>query len=141
MSTLDEALPLALDQHLAGATRRPPIIAAKLDTEGMECTILEGGASLLAVHRPLLVLVEVKSHTRRWQMPCVKRFAAAHGYRVTYREKGDNAFMVRPDVKIVATPVGGHKSAGSPSQRAHRTSSNDDGGDDKTLVTLPEWKG
>ena len=65
ISTLDDALPRALEEHKPNTARRPPIIAAKLDTEGSECSILEGGSSLLSVHKPLIVLVEVTSHTRR----------------------------------------------------------------------------
>ena len=125
MSTLDEALPVALNQHLANATQRPPIIAAKLDTEGMECSILDGGKSLFAVHRPLVILIEVRSRSR-WRSRCVQRFAAAHGYRLTYRQKSDNAFMVRRDVKIVS---GLHNNSDSHTHLPN-----------ETLVVLPEWK-
>ena len=125
ISTLDEALPRALDEHEPHASRRPAIVAAKLDTEGSECGILEGGSSLLSLHKPLVVLVEVSSHTRRSHaLPCVRRVAAAHGYRVTHRERNDNAYLIRSDVKIreeFLLMQGGRE--------------------DKTLVPLKAWAG
>ena len=112
MTTLDRALAKALHamsrSHLDHVEARrgvrpsavPPIVAAKLDAEGYECEILEGGGSLLAVHRPLIVQVEITSGGARrgWQerLACTGRLAQRHGYRVHYPNwRSDDAYMVR----------------------------------------------
>lgn len=106
ITTLDAALDSALAEGSAPSSSRrrkhnvaeAPVVAAKLDAEGAECDILEGGHSLLAVYRPALVQVEVAGGGRMSnRMHCVKQAAARHGYVVNYRRGEDDAYMVRRD--------------------------------------------
>ena len=101
LTTLDAALGPALaklrQRRTAGASL--PVVAAKLDAEGHECNILAAGTSLLSVHRPMLVQVEVSTHgaAAGKRLRCVEDLASKYGYRVKYERGKDNAYMVRRD--------------------------------------------
>lgn len=76
MSTLDELLA----RERLGLLLRSPLVAVKIDVEGFECHVLEGGQTLLKLHSPALLLAEAN---RKHVKACVGHAAKNFGYRTT----------------------------------------------------------
>lgn len=54
-----------------------PVVAAKIDAEGAECAILEGGGTLFTVIRPIMIYFESQhAHV----LACMRQLADNHGY-------------------------------------------------------------
>ena len=67
------------------------------DAEGSECAILGASRRLLAVHRPVIVQVEVGGRTGpSWRrLACVEQLAREYNYSVSHRSRAVDAYMVR----------------------------------------------
>ncbi len=71
--------------------RPPSVDVVKLDVEGHECAVLQGGESLFARYRPRFVQLEGKSRRTR---QCAQEFANRFGYAVGTRRGVDKNFVL-----------------------------------------------
>ena len=83
LSTLDELL----RQHAARLSALP-LVAVKLDVEGFECNVLEGGPALFETHRPHVLVAEAN---RKHIQQCLKSHARQYGYRIAATRPGNSA--------------------------------------------------
>jgi hypothetical protein len=80
MQTLDDVL--ARELPVPG---NPPIAAVKLDVEGLECDVLEGGLTLFTKYRVPLIQVELALHVQKHVAKCMYEFARRYKYAIGWK--------------------------------------------------------